>query len=187
VALNGNDILMDIQVDQTTPTAVPCWWNLSVPPRNTQYAMGFAYTGTSGNCHDYWGDVPGGPSGGVAANLISPTRTRVHGVVAVDALAAAATTQPAVGDEVFSFSFTLKFGSAAGGTCTGCSTPACLSIPLIRVTQTNAPYYELTYPSTRNWITMNDGAAGGIPKTACPLDFLPTVNKTWGAIKTLYR
>lgn len=182
VTTAGNDIVMDIMTNSAT---LPCWWNFTVAPRNTGYAMQFntvcADNGGAG-IFDYWSSIPGGPTGGTAPFLM-PTnatpRVRIKGVVAVDASAA----QP-LGDgiETYSFTFRLLHG-ATFGACTGCLTSACFVLNYIQVTQVNDPPYQLTTAHDRNHVFWQGGA---VAPPGCPLA-VPTQNKTWGSVKALYR
>jgi hypothetical protein len=177
VALNGNDIIMDIN---TAADPLPCWWNFSVAPRAAGYDMIFV---TPVSCADYFGSIPGGITGGNATRLIPglTNRVRIVGVLAVDATAAGPIPDMV---EFYSFTFRLKFPATVGA-CTGCLSPACFVLNLIRLTQTAAPFVDLTTPSTpgRAHVFWQGGA---IAAPGCPLA-VPTVNKTWGSVKALYR
>jgi len=182
-AIAGNDIVMDIDV---AGSALPCWWNFTVSPRSAGYAMTFntpCADAPGVGILDYWSSIPGGPSGSASAMLVSgrPTRIRITATVAVDPAQARPVTD---GIEIYSFTFQLKF-DAAVGTCTGCLTPACFMLRLIRVTQSGYPDIELTYPSSRDFVVWQSAAvsAPGCP----PVDDTPVLNKTWGAVKALYR
>jgi hypothetical protein len=177
-ALNGNDIIMDIS---TLTDPLPCWWNFTVAPRAAGYDMAFNLPPAS--CADYWGGILGGPSGGTSARLISglTNRIRIVGLVAIDATQA---TPVPDGVEFYSFTFRLKFAATVGA-CTGCLSPACFKLNLIRLTQTGLPFVELTTAASpgRDFVTWQGGAIGG---AGCPAA-VPTVNKTWGSVKALYR
>ena len=103
------------------------------------------------------------------------------GVVAIGATL----TRPVADEqEIYSFTFKLKFDSTVG-TCTGCTDRACLNLTMIRVTQVGAPFFELTQPSDgaiSNFVTWQ---GGDYAKIRCYPD--PTINKTWGSVKALYR
>jgi hypothetical protein len=178
-ALAGNDIELDIM---TVSATLPCWWNFTTAPRSAGYQMTFN-TVCADNANvgifDYWSSTPGGPAGGAMA-FLQPTaavpRIRIRAVVAVHA----EEVQPvsaSVG-EIYSFTLKLKFDATVGA-CAGCDTHACFGLRLIRVTQVGFPFMELTATSPGGWVGWQ-----GHP-FECLYD--PTVNKTWGAVKALYR
>ena len=176
-ALSGNDIVIDVLSCDAT---VPCWWNFTVAPRTLGYSMNFDTVcpdAAGVGILDYWGTIPGGPGGGAIAQLVParPRVIRIIGTVAVDE----AKAQPVPdGVEVYSFTFRLKF-DATVGTCTGCATHADIALSRIQVYQVGLPSIDLTTPSTWNVV----GWQGGYPN--CITD--PVANKTWGAVKALYR
>jgi hypothetical protein len=177
-ALTGNDIVLDIFPCAST---LPCWWNFTLAPRNVGYEMKFDAVcpdAAGVGIFDYWSSIPGGPSGGAAAKIIAgiPQRIRILGVVAVDATQA----QPAPGGvEIYSFTLQLKF-DATVGSCTGCATQASIILNSIQVTGTGGQFIQLSAPSAWNQVGWQ-----GYYINACTPD--PVLNKTWGAVKALYR
>ncbi|TMQ72397.1 MAG: hypothetical protein E6K81_07585 [Candidatus Eisenbacteria bacterium] len=191
-AVNGNEIVLDAQ---TAGTSLPCWWNMTVSPRDAGFGMNTTVCRDAGavGIYDYWSTIAGGPQSGMRAGIgqfcggdcppycggCPPQRVRFTMVVAIDPNLATAVPEYT---ETYSFTFQLKFGATVG-TCTGCETPACFLLAFIRVTQTNLPYFEFRGPSARNWVTWQGGA---IAAPGCP-NAVPTANKTWGSVKALYR
>ena len=180
-AVAGNDIVMDIA---TAGVALPCWWNFTLAPRDAGYAMQFTTPCADANgigIFNYWGSVPGGPSGSVLVTVLTG-RPLLH-------LTATATVAPSQagpvpgGVEIYSFTFQLKF-DATVGSCTGCLTSACFVLRMIRVNQVGLPPIELTTASSRPCVFWQGGA---IDAPGCPCFTDPVLNKTWGAVKALYR
>jgi hypothetical protein len=83
----------------------------------------------------------------------------------------------------FKLSFDPDQGALNG--CAGCSVPVCLILQGIQVFgfQTNEVYTLGWFSNTPNYLTWQGGAIGG---AGCP-GATPTSNRTWGAVKTLYR
>jgi len=71
------------------------------------------------------------------------------------------------------------------GACEGCSVPVCLVLNSITLANYwhEYPSIYLTAPFENNYVTWQGGAIGG---AGCP-GATPTLNRTWGQIKTLYR
>jgi hypothetical protein len=65
--------------------------------------------------------------------------------------------------------------------CTGCGIPACLTVAKIDIIQlAPLPIITQTAAATRKHITWQGGTPGCTGAT-------PTRNRTWGAIKAIYR
>jgi hypothetical protein len=82
----------------------------------------------------------------------------------------------------FKVSFDVDAGIAHA--CLGCDVPACIVLQSVEVfglypTQD----YLIVDPDTRNWCTWQGGAVAG---AGCP-GSTPVQNRTWGAVKALYR
>jgi hypothetical protein len=80
----------------------------------------------------------------------------------------------------------LKAKSVGAGACAGCASGACIVLNEIQFQGQNdlseADYVRVTQPIVNNHISYN--AAAGLP--TCP-DMVPVKNRTWGAVKALYR
>lgn len=71
--------------------------------------------------------------------------------------------------------------STGPGACDGCLAGACFVAEQVKLMQpAGLGDLLLTSPATNNWVQLN----GGIGWQNC---YVPNVNRTWGAIKTLYR
>lgn len=71
--------------------------------------------------------------------------------------------------------------SAGADACAGCITGACFSVEYCRLLQpAGVGDITVTSPAVNNWVQYNGGAGW----YNC---YVPAVNRTWGAIKTLYR
>jgi hypothetical protein len=82
----------------------------------------------------------------------------------------------------FKVSFDVDAGIAHG--CLGCDVPSCIVLQSVEVFGINPNQdYLILDPDVRNWCTWQGGAIGG---AGCP-GATPTSNRTWGAVKTLYR
>lgn len=69
--------------------------------------------------------------------------------------------------------------------CAGCRTGACIWLSEMRMQQpVGMGDYTVTYPASSNWAGHN---ATFSVSTAGPNCTTPALNRTWGAIKTLYR
>ena len=75
--------------------------------------------------------------------------------------------------------------STGVGACSGCQDGACIVLNSTLLTQpAGVGDYLLTNPLNRNWVQWQ-GGAGDVPG-GCPAA-TPTQNRTWGAVKSLYR
>jgi hypothetical protein len=86
---------------------------------------------------------------------------------------------------VFKFSV-LKAKSVGAGSCGGCAQGACIVLNEIQMQgqndQTEADYVRMTTPiAGHNYIAYNSGAPAPCPGVT------PTLNRTWGQVKALYR
>ena len=183
-ALVGNDIVLDIFTNSAT---LPCWWNFTIAPRSMSYDMVFDAVCPDNNgvgIVDYWSSTPGGPMGGSVAALLPTSavpRIRIRGVVTVDE--SQAQPVPATNEELYSFTFRIRH-EATVGACTGCLVAACVILESISVTQSNSPSIELASPASRDRVFWQGGAIQAPGCLPCPC---ATENKSWGAVKALYR
>lgn len=176
--VTGNEIILDA----ADPTGAPlsCWWNMvsTNAPRAAGWDMIFT---NPVNCADYWGSIPGGPTGGSGASS-SGNRVRFGGIVAISESGA----QPIPdGVEFYSFSWRLKFANTTGGTCPGCNTPNMqINLQDINVTQPTGggPSIHLGPDPT----VVQQCAKFNTAITSCDAA-TPTKNSTWGQVKALYR
>ena len=193
-SLNGNEIVMDII---TSADPLPDWWKMgsgiTFCRAVTAQSSSFDFTGSWVNCIDIWaGQALGGfgyeinpvhPGGGGAPFTNQSRRARWKIVCAIASVNAVPADSAL---ELYSFRMTINNTKTVGtGLCAGCLTPGCIVLNQIRITEnqfsrygafimTNAP------PGGRRMVTWQGGAGAD-----CNL--VPTKNRTWGQVKSLYR
>lgn len=178
--VNGNNLILDLQ---TAAPALPPWWDMS------NLNAGFCRNAISGNtvfagggCADPWG----GGSPGISAYIRNfggnANRVRIGGSISVAAGAPAPD-----GAEYYSLNINISNTKTVGSpNCAGCNEPVCIVLNEIKITQpsgTTGGSPQVTNPLTSNFVTANGGAVGG---AGCP-GATPTVNRTWGQVKSIYR
>ncbi len=167
---------------KTSQSTMPDWWR-----QDTCRPAGFlvqADAGMGGSCPTLWDLVPGT---GVILNTIYPTWGPNAIRYLLTQVLASADAYDLVGDgiteqSVFKFTVT-KAQSVGSGACAGCLYGTCLQlseIDLHTLTDTPDTYLRLTgpLPGATDYITYNAGA---------PCLPTPARNRTWGAVKALYR
>jgi hypothetical protein len=113
----------------------------------------------------------------------NPARARILCSTSVGGANAA---DVAPGTEYYTQVMSMSFAKTVGtGLCAGCLDPVCLVLNDLQLNQISgsaggSPH--LTSPITSNFITWQGGAVGG----GCP-GATPTINRSWGAVKSLYR
>jgi hypothetical protein len=138
--------------------------------------------------NEYWGIIPGGPSGGFS---YTPQSQANHAVIRIVAAVDNQATQ-AVPDnlETLLFLMTIRSGNTTTPqtVCDGCQTPACLTLQRGQFFQTNNDNFELhgipllpPVPGRVDQVTWQTIDVGGCT------DPTPTHNQTWGSIKAIYR
>ncbi|HKQ58534.1 MAG TPA: hypothetical protein VJY35_11760 [Candidatus Eisenbacteria bacterium] len=178
--LTGNNQFIDLQ---SAGAALPDWWQFK--NAGTCRALNASTPSIGpGSCADTWG---GQDSPGIAAYLVTantpsmaPNRARLIGSVAVPGAAA---TPVAPGTEYYSMAIRINSGKTVGSpACAGCQTAVCLVLNDLTLSDINANTYTVNTVLTSNFITWQ-GQIGG---AGCP-GTVPTVNKTWGQVKSIYR
>jgi hypothetical protein len=179
--LNGQSSVIDLQTNQP---ALSNWWQLNSGGcrSNSPSFLSADFNFLTGpfNCVDAWG---GGASGGVNydAPWVAPNRARIRNVCAIVG------STPILGStEYYMFKVTYTNARSTGaGSCGGCTDGACIVFNSILVTQPlGQGDYKITNPLVRNFVQWQAGAvnvAGGCPAS------VPTQNRTWGSVKSLYR
>jgi len=165
---------------QTSGATLPDWWQFKNSGTCRQTALSasadFA-TGPDG-CPDPWN---GAANAGIAQYQVGfggPNRARI--LAAALSMFGDCFVIPA-GTEQMAFKLILSNVSTVGaGSCGGCADGACIVLNSMYLAQCNGPNFNLTMPLSRNFVTWQ----GGIPD--CPAA-TPAQNRTWGALKTLYR
>ncbi len=183
VGFVGAQGMIDVWSSRST---LPDWWR-----QDTCRPTGFGLVADNtigGSCSTLWDIVPG-----AGANLGSIYG--IHGAYTIRFLLGqvlvATNAYDLTGDgitelTVFKFSV-LKAKSVGTGACAGCSYGACLvlnEINLQTLTDTPDTFLRLSgaLPGAADYITYNTGVT-----PACWYLPTPTRNRTWGAIKALYR
>ncbi len=174
--LSSNEILLDVM---TSAATMPSWWEFRNTGACRQNALSISFDATSdpsGNCADYW---QGQAAGGLAAYQ-APT-AYLRRIIAVGAVPIPALGPVDEGTEYFSFRLAINHSASTGtGSCAGCTTPVCVRLTSIKLTQpVGVGDFLLTNPATGNCVTWQ----GGVP--ICCL--VPATKQTWGSIKALYR
>lgn len=89
------------------------------------------------------------------------------------------------GVEYYAFRLLLSQENSVGaGACGGCDAPVCIVMNQLTIGQpAGMGDYVLQSAADRNYVTWQGGDIGG---AGCPIA-TPARNRTWGAIKSLYR
>lgn len=170
---------------QFASASLPRWWDLVNPgscrPGDLQMVAALPAL-TSGECIDPWvGRAIGGVAYQTAAStggLIPPNAARIYAVAAVPP----ENSVPIESEiEYFALRLDLSNGSTVGdGSCSGCSTPGCLQVRSLDLYTPGRPLgVPIRNPAVRSILFWQSG--GGL---VCQV---PVQNRTWGAIKSLYR
>lgn len=174
--MSANEIVVDVQTFSPT---FPSWWEFKNTGACRQNALSISFDATtdvSGVCADYW---QGQAAGGIAAyQTTAPNRRRI---LAVGAVPPSSLGPLEAGTEYFSFRLAINRSATTGtGSCTGCTVPVCIGLTSIKLTQpVGVGDFILSYPASNNCVTWN----GGVPNCC----WVPTVKRTWGSVKALYR
>jgi len=179
----GNNQILDLQ---SAAAVLPNWWQFKNV--GTCRLASLQANSGPGTCVDTWS---GQGSPGIAAYFTNGNvpsmplnRARIVGSMAV-ASAFASQTDP--GTEYFSMVFRVNNAKTVGtGLCAGCLDPVCVVLNEISIAQpagTPGGTVKVTNPLVSNYVTWQGGAVGG---PGCP-GVTPTINKTWGQVKSLYR
>ena len=110
-----------------------------------------------------------------------PRRARIIGSIAYSG-------DPVVmapGTEYYSMRLRINSAKTVGtGACAGCLDPVCVVLNQVRIAQPAPdPTYAIENPRDNNFTTWQGGAVGG---AGCP-GVVPTQNRSWGQVKSLYR
>ncbi len=176
--MSGNETVIDFSSQLAT---LPAWWNV----RGTGQCRNGALTanvGTPGTCaQDFWA---GNGAGGIGAYNVgfsgSANRARL-----VMAFAVPADFIGPVADGIETYAFTLQISNTktvGTGSCADCAAPVCIVFNSIKLTQpVGIGDFILGNPvsGTSNQISWNSVGGDCVP--------VPTKNRTWGAVKALYR
>jgi hypothetical protein len=175
VGFVGTQSVLDVG---TSAATLPDWWRADACRAAAFSIAGDAAMG--GSCPTLWDVVP--PAG---SNLTG--QYGLHGPdgerLLLGTVLASTDAYDLVGDgqtELSIFKLTILRTKTVGtGSCAGCLAPVTLMLNEVNVqtlTDSPATFLRITAPIANNWISYNAG-------------FLPVAakNRTWGAVKALYR
>ena len=174
----GNDVRIDLQ--SADATTLNQWWQLfnAGSCRSSQPSVDVA--GFQGTCTNFWaGQAAGG--GGVGSYTINGNKAAL--------LIAWATPEAGPVDnltEYYSVNVRITDTKTVGSpSCTGCLTGVCLVCNVVSLSYgpSAALVQKIETPLVRNFVTWQGGA---IAAPGCPAA-VPTQNRTWGQVKSLYR
>lgn len=161
--------------------SIPAWWQtLTGQCSQNRIGMSFDPTGNASACLDIWQGNPNLAVFQVQPGVNGPDRLRLNGGAAVPAGSELA--QVADGADLVVCKVTIGRAKSVGtGSCAGCSIGACFVLNECKLQQpAGVGDYTVTNPAANNFVTWQ---AGG---PACP-QATPSQNRTWGAVKNLYR
>jgi hypothetical protein len=176
--VNGSNPIIDLSAEAAV---LPAWWQFKNPGSCRQASLS-AMTATTGSCTDTWA---GQGVARVAAYFTQanapqivpvPSRAKILGTVSVPS-AFAVSVDP--GTEYVCLVIRIDNAKTVGAGCTGCQVPMCLVVNEILLTTNNSGDHRLLVPLDNYYASWQ---GGGIH-----LCSTPTVNRTWGQVKTLYR
>ncbi|HKQ58773.1 MAG TPA: hypothetical protein VJY35_12970 [Candidatus Eisenbacteria bacterium] len=177
--LVGNTQVIDIFVPGSN---LPDWWQFKNAGSCRQLSLTTPNIGP-GSCVDTWAgqDLPSIAAYLNTANTpwMAPNRARLIGSTAVSNAAAVAVDP---GTEYYSMAIRINSSKTVGtGACAGCSSGVCLFLTEITLTDTNSNTYFVNSILNSNFMVWQEPWIGG------PGCFVPTTNKTWGQVKSIYR
>lgn len=175
----GTTAIVDVTVDAPS---LPSWWQTQLGGcRQSAVSMSFDPNVVATNtCADIWAGTPNLSVFQAQPFLHGPNTIRLNGGAAVTvgqeiSVVADGSTELTVAR------ITINHSATTGtGACAGCSAGACIVLSECYMQQTPPlPQYRLTTPIS-NVVTFNNGSQ------SCA-GIVPTQNRTWGAVKNLYR
>lgn len=163
-------------------TDIPPWWQVWPGGcRANAVAMTFDPVLLITSCNDLWQGTPNLSVFQVEPALVATNMLRLSGRGSL----ATGTEIPVLpdGQELVVGKVTISRALTVGPTaCAGCGIGACIRLNQIRLDEApGLPKWTVTNPARNTWVTWQSGYPG-----SC-LFFTPAQNRTWGAIKTLYR
>lgn len=179
--VNGSNPIIDLQ---SASAVLPAWWQFKNAGTCRLVSLA-ANSGVTGSCPDTWA---GQGTAGIAAYFtnanvpaMATNRARILGSISVPGGAAA---QVDPGTEYYCLMIRVTNAKTVGtGLCAGCLDPVCLVLNEVLLTSNNSGDNRLTNPITSNYVTWQGGV---VSAPGCP-GATPTINKTWGQVKSLYR
>jgi hypothetical protein len=174
----GTSVVVDITVNDT---ALPAWWQMATGQcRAGALSISCDPAVNASNCTvDLWA--------GTNPTTVSTVQNAVHGLaneLRLNAAAALTGESPVAADgtEYFVAKISMsKTKSTGTGSCAGCTTGACIVLNEMKLQTTlNAADVTVSGPAVSNFVTYNAGSPTCTQAT-------PAQNRTWGAVKNLYR
>jgi hypothetical protein len=169
----------ETRIDLASTGSLPAWWQMynsgtcrgtAVPTINATFGV---------NCGD---NFAGAGFGAIGSYTMGPNTGALLCGWAIPSPGVPITT----GVEYYAINVVINNSKTVGtGACGGCSQAVCLSAPFCNLAfGPNATLQQqIMIPLNRNFVTWQGGL--GVPG-GCP-GATPTQNKTWGAVKSLYR
>jgi hypothetical protein len=190
----GTEIVIDFA---SAGASLPAWWQFrnAGTCRQASLVMNATISPLAVNCLD-WGQ--GAAAGGIGAYNVGTRGPNTARLVAALAVAASGAADLEPGTEYFSYNLLINNAKTVGtGSCAGCNTAVCIVFNSINVVPpAPAPGVKLTGPSNgtdADFATWQGGAGITVPPgpwgpggSGCG-GATATTNKTWGAVKSLYR
>src|SRR5262245_19990823 len=178
--VNGSNPIIDIQ---SASTPLPEWWKFKNAGTCRRTSLS-ALSVSTGTCPDAWA---GAGVAGIAAYLetsvlpsIGLNRARLLGSISVPTSMAQA-VHP--GTEYTCMQIRINNARTIGNVCPGCTDPVCLVLMEVLLTTNENGDFRLISDFRDNYCLWQGGDIGGV---GCPLA-TPTVNRTWGQLKAIYR
>lgn len=185
--VNGFQAYIDVQMEGTT---LPSWWEMGTGCRSGKISASFDFTSGPYTCSQVWEKVPIGGMhyaertmyAGSVLGSPAGNRAYIQIIAAVEEQFERAVTP---GTEYYLFKLSIiKSGTLS---CTGCKTPACIQLSMVRLTQPE-PLDDafITERADMNAATWQGGI--GSPDSDLPSCRADAVqNRSWGQVKNLYR
>jgi hypothetical protein len=183
-----------IEVDfgvSVASSAIPSWWDLRTVGgcRPNSLTANPVVHPADVVCVPVWAE--GSAAGGVASYTVGAFGASSARIQTVMAVAFSARASLVAGRNYFVENLLISSQNTVGiGSCSGCSTPACIAIERISLYAGSTMLSVLTQPANgvdSNFATWQGGAGvPPLPGGACPA-VVGTRHSTWSAVKSLYR
>jgi hypothetical protein len=170
--------VVDIHVDAVSTT--PWWLTDATQCRANSISMSFDPPNNATSCADLWATNPNLQVTAIQQNLHGTNSIRVNGVSALPA--GSEISVPLDNAELWVCRVQVNRAATVGACNSGCSSGACIVLNEVKMQQPGGvPDIIVTNAATRQFVTWQGGGA-----TNCPVN-TPALNRTWGAVKGLYR
>lgn len=186
-SMNGCAGIIELQSACST---FPGWWSMSSGLcRSGSLGYSFDFTGGPRNCFDYW---QAATVAGTSMEVLSGNRSRIRLVCALPAGDPRIGPVPE-GTEVYAFKSLINNAKTVGPeACSGCEASMCIVFNSILITQRPGTRGNLvlSVPTAPFYVAWQSGLLDQPSHSPsrcygdCPT---PTVARTWGQIKSLYR